>query len=139
VIKLKKFLPVVLVIVFIAAVSIFMIKSLTTDVDLSISTAAQALHIKHKGGTLLPKEDFTISFADVTKVEILEALPSMRKVNGLDNTSVRIGAFSTQELGEFRAYINLKQKKHLVIYTAQSTYIVTPVDAEAVYQAIQNR
>lgn len=135
-----KFIPWIITAAIIIAVimfGIFMYKMVGTDMGLVIETQAESLRITHNGGTLLPKEDLVIKYNEVTRVELLDALPTMRKTNGLDNIMVRIGAFESAAIGDFRAYVKVKEPPHLVIYTAEKTYLVTPEDAESVFEAIQ--
>ena len=134
-----KYILYILAAVALVAVTMFVFRILFTDVGLVIEAQPDALRIKHDGATLLKKEDFLVSYSEVTQVELLESLPTIRKGSGLNNSKVKIGTYHTADLGDFRAYAKLKQGPHLVIYTSQKTYVVTPEDARSVFEALKAR
>lgn len=131
--KLKSVAPLLLTAAILVGSGLFVFSTLTSDAGLVVETTNEGIRILHEGKTLLPGEEFTIRFADVTEVALMHELPKMRRTNGLGNSVVQIGAFSSEDLGDFRCYVWAKKAPHLFIRTAAGAYLVTPEDAEALF------
>ncbi len=110
---------------------------MTTNLDMTVELTATGIHVQHKGAILLQGTDREIAFSDIIDYRLLNELPKIRKVNGLDNSKMRVGAFTSTEFGDFTAYVDNLKGKAILLETASEKIMLTPANYDAFVAALQ--
>ncbi|NLY53401.1 MAG: hypothetical protein GX060_02070 [Firmicutes bacterium] len=73
---------------------------LTTDMGLTYTLLDEGVQIEHKGFLIMLAEKKLIPYDDITDIQVLERVPKMRKLYGLDGLRTWIGDFTSPEYGQ---------------------------------------
>lgn len=115
----------------------FSIYMMTSDLNLQVELTATGIHIQHSGAILIPAVNREIAFAEITGYQLFDRLPAIKKVNGMDNTKLRIGQFTSNSLGDVTAFVNNLDGQAILLQVGSEQIIITPNDYQAFVTALQ--
>ncbi len=114
--------------------------ALAGDMDLTYAVTDEGVQIKHGGAlVIIPPENKTITFSEITEVQLLEKIPRMRKSFGKDGFGAWVGDFNSEQYGPVKAYILNTKWSAVLIKTEKSTYVITPENAADFADQVQAR
>ncbi|HWI52461.1 MAG TPA: PH domain-containing protein [Symbiobacteriaceae bacterium] len=107
--------------------------------SMSYTATDTALTISYQTIPLGPKTVYIVNYDEVQRVELYSQAPPMRKRFGSNMGKLRVGTFSSTDLGDFRAAINDITRPLLYIKTPNQAFMISPADAAALRQTIESK
>lgn len=112
--------------------------ALLGDMGLTYALTDEGVHIQHKGASvLIPAEDRLIRYSEILEVRLLDQLPKLRKEFGKNGLRTWVGDFSSEELGDVKAYILNVKWPIVMIKTGSETILLSPQNAVAFVEQIR--
>ena len=112
---------------------------LTTDMGLTYTLLDEGVQIEQKGFLIMLAEKKLIPYDDITDIQVLERVPKMRKLYGLDGLRTWIGDFTSPEYGRVKVYISNRNWAAIIIKTKNQTYVITPEHAAQFARQMQTK
>ncbi|MGE5654756.1 MAG: PH domain-containing protein, partial [Bacillota bacterium] len=111
--------------VSIAAIAIVLFLMLTAKVNYSLTD--QGVLVEYRYAALLPQVQKLIAYDAIQSTEVLQQLPSRRKIVGFESFGrLLIGSYRSDAIGEFQAYIQNTRIPQLLIKASDKTYVISP-------------
>lgn len=103
----------------------------------------QGINMDYKvEGGVINIEWFTgvdIPLADVEEVKVLDSLPDMQKIIGIEMGNIRQGTYSLEGIGRVKLYARNIKRKLVLIKTNSMVYGITPENPQAFMEQITGR
>lgn len=129
----------VLILLMLIPMGWFTYVAMAGDMDLTYAVTDAGVQINHGGALVIPRENITILFSEISEVQLLEQIPKMRKSFGKDSFRTWVGDFSSEEYGPVKAFVLNIKWPAVVIRTETSTFVLTPKNAADFVQQVQAR
>jgi hypothetical protein len=121
----------------VVALAALVVVWLASRPKLAIDTSDTGVSIAYNSW-LVGKQEIAVNFADVREVRLFDQAPPMQKQTGSDAGRTRIGAFTADQLGSFKAAIADETRPALYVRTDTVAFMFTPkVDAVTLMEKIQ--
>lgn len=80
-----------------------------------------------------------IHIKDIYEIKVLDKVPGMTKITGLDIFNIRQGVYSLEGIGKVMLYANDINRKMILIRTSTMTYGLTPEDTQQFVKSIAKK
>lgn len=111
--------------------------------SLALLLLYQGINMDYKvEGGVINIEWFTgvdIPLADVEEVKVLDSLPDMQKIIGIEMGNIRQGTYSLEGIGRVKLYARNIKRKLVLIKTNSMVYGITPENPQAFMEQITGR
>lgn len=111
--------------------------------SLALLLLYQGINMDYKvEGGVINIEWFTgvdIPLADVEEVKVLDSLPDMQKIIGIEMGNIRQGTYSLEGIGRVKLYARNIKRKLVLIKTNSMVYGITPENSQAFMEQIAGR